>query len=656
MNEFITIVINGLVNASFYVVFGLGLALIYRSSGVLNFAQGAVGSTAAFVAFSMLNNGVAYALAAPVAIATGAVLSAGIYFLFVNRVANESLESVGIMTLGVGLGLQSILLSIYSGNAHALPQLVQSGTLFTLGSYRIQAPALLAVGAAVGVTSVVGFGLYRLKIGLAIRTVSEGHVTASMFGISATATQAVVWGVAGALAGLSALLVSPVYYLSPDFMTTYLIVVFATIVIGGFERIVGVIVGAIVFGTLQSFVATYWTTNLTQTVSFVTILVVLVFMPYGIFGSWLPKVPEPRLPRFSSISLPRRVRGLSQRLRTPVSVPGGSALGSRGFVYSAATILAVTGAVLLLGTRLSTPDLFLGATITATMIAVFGMDLLYGYSGQLSIGQSGFMLLGAYASVLGQSRLGSPYLLSLIFAAVVTGVSGAIFGIPATRLKGVYLAVLTIVFALVVPELGEYWSSLTGGEGGTIAPLPTWLGAGVNRNYHIFAFCLTICAVTALGMTVVSHSRQGRTWRAIRDNDGAAVAVGVRRVRQRVAAFAFSSALCGLAGALLASITGYLTVLTFTLWDSIYLLVAVVVGGRASVLGCALGAIFIVGVPYETNGFALAPGILTSVALIIVLLFRPQGVQSLFRGSFVLGLVGRGKKHFLRPAAAGREQ
>jgi branched-chain amino acid transport system permease protein len=354
--------------------------------------------------------------------------------------------------------------------------------------------------------------------------------------------------------------------------------------------------------------------------------------------------------------LPRRLRELSQRFREPTVVRPGSALRSRRFVYSAAGVLAVAGAVLLLGTRLSTPDLFLAATIAATMVAVFGMDLLYGYSGQLSIGQSGFMLLGAYASVLAQSRLGSPYLLSLVFAAAVTGVSGAIFGIPATRLKGVYLAVLTIVFALVVPELGEFWSSLTGGEGGIIAPLPSWLGAGVNRNYHIFAFCLTICTLSALAMTVLSHSRQGRTWRAIRDNEGAAAAVGVRRVRQRVAAFALSSSFCGLAGALLASITGYLTVLTFTLWDSIYLLVAVVVGGRASVLGCALGAIFIVGVPYETAGFALAPGILTSLALIIVLLFRPQGVQSLFRSSFVLGLVGRGKRHLLRPAAANPER
>jgi ABC-type branched-subunit amino acid transport system permease subunit len=655
MNEFITIVISGLVNASFYIVFGLGLALIYRSSGVLNFAQGAVGSTAAFVAFSMLNNGVAYVIAAPAAIVAGAVLSAGIYLLFVKRLSTASLESVGIMTLGVGLGLQSILLSIYSGNPHALPQLVQSGTLFTVGSYRVQAPALLAVGAAIAVTAILGLGLYRLKIGLAIRAVSEGHITASMFGIDPTATQAIVWGVAGALAGLAALLISPVYNVSPDFMTTYLIVVFATIVIGGFERIAGVVVGAIVFGTIQSLVATYWTTNLTETISFATILGVLVFMPYGIFGSWLPKVPEPHLPRFSAARMPLRLRRLSRRLDSG-AVQSSSPMNARALTYSVATVVVVALLVLLLGTRLSTPDLFLGATIMATMVAVFGMDILYGYSGQLSIGQSGFMLLGAYASVLAQSRLSSPYLVSLVFAAAVTGVSGAIFGIPATRLKGVYLAVVTIVFALVVPELGEFWSSLTGGEGGIIAPLPAWLGSGVNRNYHIFAFALTICALSALAMTILSHSRQGRTWRAIRDNDQAAAAVGVRRVRQRVAAFAFSSAFCGVAGALLASITGYLTVLTFTLWDSIYLLVAVVVGGRASVLGCALGALFIVGVPYETAGFALAPGIWTSVAVVLVLLFRPQGVQSLFRSPLILGLLGRGKRHLLRPVAAGPEQ
>lgn len=637
MSVFLTVLVNGIVIASLYLIFGLGLAIVYRATGVLNFAHGAVGSVAGYVAYSLLGHDMPYALAALIAIAAGAALSAALYLLVVDRLPATSTESVGILTLGLAIVIQAILLAIYGGEAVALPQPVHSSTLFTIGSYSLQAPNLLALGVAVAVTALVSWGLYRTKPGLSVRAVSEGSVTSSMFGINGTLARTAVWGIAGALAGITALLVTPTAYLTPDFLTTYLIVAFTAVVLGGFERIAGVAVGALIFGIAQSMVATYITNRLTQTVSFATILAVLVFLPYGLFGSTLPRVPEPHLPRRRY--RPAWARGLSRlsrktRIVLAVSAPPPLRLSL--------LLLAVTTAVFLaFGDRFNTPHQLLITTIAAMVIAVIGTNIIFGLSGQLSIGQSGFMLLGGYTTVLLQTRADVPFLIALCAAGLVAGVSGAIFGLPAARLRGVYLAVLTLAFALAIPEVARYFTALTGGDNGIPAPLPSWLGRGVDRNLHIYWFSVGLAAVALATSLLTSHSALVRSWKALRDSEHAAAASGVRVVRQRVLAFAIGSALCGLSGAVIASNTGYLTPGTFTVWDSIYLIVAVVVGGRASSLGALLGSIFIVGVPYFASGVQYAPGVILGLAVIAVLLLRPEGTQALFTRGLYRPLAAR---------------
>lgn len=655
MSQLLTVLASGVVTASLYLIFGLGLSIVYRTSGVLNFAHGAVGAVAGYVAFSLLERNVPYAVAALIAIVVGAVLSSLCYLVVIDRLAARSHELVGIMTLGIAIVIQSLLLWIYGGEPHALPQPVRSRTLVTIGDYNLQASNVIAIGVAIGVTCLLAFLLYRMRIGLAIRAVSEGRVTASTFGISGTMAQTLVWGIAGALSAVTALLVTPSNYLSPDFLTTYLIVAFVAVVLGGFERISGVVLGAIVFGTAQSLIATYLTNELTRTVSFLTILVVLVFMPYGVFGSFLPHVPEPHLPRRGGFP-----GGF--RIPRPRGWGGGSGIARAAApprLLSSLVVLALVAAVFLgIGHTLGAPTTFLISTMACFAIAAYGMDIIFGFSGLLSIGQSGFMLLGAYTSVLLQTRAGLPYGVAIAAAALIAGASGAVFGLPAARLKGVYMAVLTLAFALSVPELIRFFDGLTGGDNGIAARLPASIGSGTDRNLHIYYYAVGLCAAVAAVMLVVTRSRFGRAWKAVRDNAAAAEAVGVRVVKQRVFAFAVGSALCGLAGASLASITGYLTPETFTVWDSIYLIVAVIVGGRSSVLGATLGAAFIVGTPYYASSAPAVPGIVFGLALALVILLRPQGIGSLFSGalSLLLGLVGRTRARGPRATpVAGKE-
>ncbi|MDX6438047.1 MAG: branched-chain amino acid transport system ATP-binding protein livH [Gaiellaceae bacterium] len=625
MSQLLTVLASGVVTASLYLIFGLGLSIVYRTSGVLNFAHGAVGAIAGYTAYSLLERNVPYAVVALVAVLTGAAVSGGSYLLIIDRLSARSHELVGIMTLGLAIVIQSLLLWIYGGEPYALPQPVGSRTLVTIGDYNLQGSNVVAIGVAIGATVSLYFILYRLRIGLAIRAVSEGRITASTFGISGLMTQTLVWAMAGALAAVTALLVTPSNYLTPDFLTTYLIVAFVAVVLGGFERISGVVLGALVFGTAQSLIATYLTNELTRTVSFLTILLVLVFLPYGIFGSSLPRVPEPHLPRRATFRFGGALRSVSPFRRRRTVVPTTS-IG----LPTALAVLALVGAIFIaLGPRLDTSTTLLIATMACFAIAAFGMDVIFGFSGLLSIGQSGFMLLGAYSAVLLQDRADFPYALAVATAAALAGVSGAIFGLPAARLRGVYMAVLTLAFALAVPEVLRFFDGLSGGDNGISAPLPAAIGMGADRNLNIYYYTVGLCAAVAALMLIVNRSFLGRSWKAVRDNAVAAEAAGVRVVQQRVLAFAIGSGLCGLAGAVLASVTGYLTPETFTVWDSIYLIVAIIVGGRASVLGAVLGAAFIIGTPYYASGVPAIPGIIFGIALALVILVRPQGIGSI---------------------------
>jgi branched-chain amino acid transport system permease protein len=626
MTELFTVIASGLAAASFYIIFGLGLAVVYRTTGVLNFSYGAVGSAAGYLAYTLLGHGLPYFAAAAVAVVMGIVLSVLIHVLLLRFLPNRSPEAAGIATLGITILIEGVLLLIYGGNADALPNPMSEHTIFTIGKFQVETVTLFDIGIAIVATTAVGILLYRSRTGLAVRAMSEGSQTAAMFGISPDYAKAIVWGIAGCLAALTALLVTPSYYLTPDFLTSFLIAAFVVVVLGGFERLMGVVIGAIIFGVLQSIFSTYVTGQLTNTISFGIILVVLIFLPYGLLGRKLPSVPEATIPR-AGVALLARVR---RRL----SVGGESAiqrlsriraLGTRRITLAGPLVAGIIA--IAIGPLLGSSSQLVGTNIAAMFIAVLGADFIFGFTGQLSIGQSGFMLIGSYVAVLLEMKLNVPFLLALVAAVLSGAVGGAVLGLPAIRLRGVYLAVLTLAFALAVPELITYFASFTGGDNGLLDALPLWIGSGNSRSVHIYDFVVIVAAVMALVFILIARSRWGRDWRAIRDSDMAAAASGISVARQRVIAFAIGSAFCALGGALLASVTGYLSPQSFDLWTSIYLLVAVVIGGRVSVLGSLLGAAFIVGVPYESASIPALSNLLLGALLIIILLIRPDGLR-----------------------------
>jgi branched-chain amino acid transport system permease protein len=305
-----------------------------------------------------------------------------------------------------------------------------------------------------------------------------------------------------------------------------------------------------------------------------------------------------------------------------------------------AGIAIVAGVVLLaLTSRLDSYRQYQVAEVAALVVAVAGLTVLIGISGQISIGHGAFMFIGGYATALIVMHLNWNLALVILASAVVAGVAGAIMGVAAARLRGPYLAGATLMLAVALPAVAYQWQGVFGGDQGLdfTVTTPGFLGA----NFQLTEWQAWVCCVCALIVLVllanVLRSRVGRNWRAVRDNDTAAALAGLNVAVLRVRAFIVSAACAGVAGSLLAMTMLNVTPGAFTLALSIQLLTAVVLGGLGSLAGAVWGGIILVLVPPFLSNFATSHGLSAASAsvpiagyglvLIVVMLVFPTGVQ-----------------------------
>jgi branched-chain amino acid transport system permease protein len=243
------------------------------------------------------------------------------------------------------------------------------------------------------------------------------------------------------------------------------------------------------------------------------------------------------------------------------------------------------------------------ATVGAYFIAILGLDVLTGHSGQISLGHGAFMAVGAYTTAILMANHGLRDLWTIPIAAAVAGGVGLLAGVPALRLSGLYLALATFGIAIALPTVLKKFDHFTGGSTGITLfgkPAETGQGVGVKvlgkqltNNEWLYALTWTIGVALFLLAWWLLTSRFGRSLRAVRDSELAAAASGVNRSAYKVAAFGVSAAYAGVAGSLLAINVAYVSPDTFPIQLSLYLLVGAVVGFFGSIWGALLGALLI---------------------------------------------------------------
>lgn len=225
-------------------------------------------------------------------------------------------------------------------------------------------------------------------------------------------------------------------------------------------------------------------------------------------------------------------------------------------------------------------------------IASLGLMTLAGFTGQVSLGHAAFVAIGAYAQAWFLGK-GLPLALSLPAAAGVSALAGLMVGIPAIRISGLYLAMVTLAFSIIVEQVIGRWSSVTGGFTGLPVPDARLLGLDLGKPLPFYFFCLGVLVLVLLALRNLLRSGMGRAFIGVRESEAASFALGISVNRVKATAFALSAGITGLAGAVLAHHLKYLTPDGFTLLLSLELVLMVVIGGLGSLRGAVLGAILI---------------------------------------------------------------
>jgi branched-chain amino acid transport system permease protein len=268
--------------------------------------------------------------------------------------------------------------------------------------------------------------------------------------------------------------------------------------------------------------------------------------------------------------------------------------------------------------------LFLATLIAVYSIGVMGQNLLIGYTGQISFGQAGFLAIGAFT--FGHLRIwGVPFLLALAGAGLVAALAGVLVGFPSLRLKGPYLAIVTLGFGIAVFQVFVNYEVLSGGRSGlAIAKLKPLFGLSAAQSVY-YVYVLLLAVFTLVTYNIVS-SYVGRAFVAIRDAEIAAEVNGINLTRYKLLAFALSSFYTGVHGALYAQVLGHIEPQIFNVLESITLFVAVIIGGVASVEGSILGAAFVLLVPKIFSDFREMVPVVYGVTILLVLIFEPLGL------------------------------
>ncbi len=241
--------------------------------------------------------------------------------------------------------------------------------------------------------------------------------------------------------------------------------------------------------------------------------------------------------------------------------------------------------------------LFLVSTMIIAAIAVLGLNLLTGFNGQISLGHSAFYAVGAYTAAILMDKLDWPYYATLPVAAVVCFGVGWLFGKPALKLEGHYLALATFALALSVPQILKYkWlEDLTGGVQGIVLSKPEVpFGLPLTEDQWLYYYCLIVMIVLYWAANNMIHSRSGRAMMAIRDYLIAADTMGINSSRYKAVTFGISAAYTGIAGALSASAIAFVAPDSFSFFLSIKFLIGLVVGGVGSLAGSIVGGVFYV--------------------------------------------------------------
>lgn len=624
--DVLTVVTSGVSNGAFFILIALGVVLVQRFADTLNFAQGGIATLGAYCVFEAHHRGVPYVLSWVIAITVTGVVSL-LLGVAVERWFSRASHLVRSMsTLGPALALIGVTGMAWSQNLRPVWAPPYMAGTVTIGQVSVSRWGLCAMALVVCCLILIGATLKWTRLGVELRAMSDSKVLARVHGVRVRRLQWFVWGVSGAIAGLAGVVISSANQLDPQYLTTFLITAFIAAILGGLRNVVGLVGGGVILGVLLALVQYEFDRELANSAALVILLICLMVRPSGLFASQGRELSAGSLDDLAALPRPHRRRTRSPAGRpSPVSVTGVTSALARA---ARGRLLRVVGVVLGLAAfggslSLSNASIFALATACAMALAVSGQNIASGQAGQLSLAQGGVMLVGAYTAAVFCEDLGTGVVGAAMAAIIVCAIVGAILATAAGKVTGISFAIVTMAFTLAMPEVARNLETLTHGEIGFIVPPLGVGGLSAVEPRTVYVVSAGVMMVALIPLYLASRSIYGKTWRAVRDSVEGARALGVTPHWPRVAAFTLASGAGGLAGSLIAFQTGIVTPASFTIYTSIYILVAAALGGESSTfVGPMVGALFITLLPVLLNQSGAMAQVLFGVITFVLLALR----------------------------------
>ncbi len=669
MDYFGQLLANGLVLGAIYALTAVAFTLVYGVVRLVNFAFGELFMLGAFLTASLMLPEVRLlgysvpmpALPLPIA-ALGAVAITAAIGVVVDRVAYRPLRNAPrlaplITSIAVSVVLQSVAQTIWGAEELRFPEFALATMPPVVLFDSIYLSVMDLVVMATAVVAMIGLSLFvaRSKLGRAMRASAEDQTAAFLVGVPVHRVVAAAFAIGSGFAALSGLLYAQTYgfaHATMGFLPGLKALTAA--VLGGIGSIPGAALGGVVLGLVEALGAGYMPNGSAykDAISFVLLVLLLYVRPQGLLG-------RPELNTAGSGSLlggagahgPAWLRGAFERIDVVLGKTGN---GDWRLAAAIALAAVAVGALV-------PSDYWLRILTTVVVYGMLagGLNVIVGFAGLLDLGFVAFWAVGSYLTsilfvlVLKQGLGIAPdavwwlLYLNLPLAGLLAAGFAVVLGTPTLRLRGDYLAIMTLGFGEIVRIVAINWIDLTRGPMGIRGiPAPTLFGLSLGSPRAQFFFALALAAVVLFAISRLVRSYVGRAWVAIREDEEAAEAMGVPTARYKLYAYATSGFVGGFVGVFYAHYQQYISPLNFSLFENIILLMLIVLGGLGTFVGPFVGAVIwivflqvAIDIPF-VQAFPETRFALLGIVLVALMLFRPQGLAASARVDLTMPRLG----------------
>ncbi|MFD1813299.1 ABC transporter permease subunit [Rhodococcus gannanensis] len=631
MTQDIQFLLLGLGNGAVYAALALALVMTYRSSGVVNFATGAIALYVAYT-YAYLRDGellipipglpktldlggpMGLAPAMAVALLIAAGLGALLYFAVFRLLRTAPATAKAVASIALMLAIQALLAARVGTSPVSVDPILPTG-IVRLGDIRIPLDRLWFAGLIVAITVVLVLAFRLTRFGLATRAAAESETGALVSGLSPERIAYANWALGTMVAGLSGILIAPIVPLIPVSYTLFIVPALAAALVGNFSAIGPAVAAGIGIGMLQSEVTHLQTTvdwiprsGVAEMIPLVVMLVFLVFR-----GKPLP----------TRGAIVQSTLGVARRPRNVLLI---------GIVWTAIALAFL----------LFTDGSYRGAVIITFTLAIIALSqvVVTGFAGQISLAQ--LTLGGVAAFMLSRftTNMGIPFPVAPILAALVATVVGVVVGLPALRIRGLPVAVVTLGLAVFLEAFWFRNNKLNGGIDGAKVESPSLfgidLGIGVGDSYPRIPFgllCLAVLVVLALAVVKLRTSRLGASMLAVRANERSAAASGINVSGTKLVAFAIGAFIAGIGGSLMAYQQTMAVPEAFTAIGGIAMFAICYLAGITSVSGAMLaGVMGAGGIMFVFLDRVANVGeyyhVITGILLVVTVIASPEGIIS----------------------------